>query len=386
MIRGGLHMNKIKTRKITAYIITFIILVQLTGAYFCTIVKAEQVGNSAETYAVKTKGNYQYEVNEDKKTVKIVKYTGKAENLTIPNKIAGKKVTIIGGDAFAECNTLKSIKISEGIETIEFLAFENCKNLKQIEISSTVKEIQWCSSGGNPFAGCSKLEKIDVSSKNKVFNSKNGCNAIIETKEKVLRTGCKNTKIPSNIVYIGDGAFYGCIGLKTINIPSKVEHIGSWAFYGCKNLTKVVLPDSVQVIDYYAFEYCNKLSSIKMPSSLLWIGAFAFKGDKNLKSIKLPSGVEEIYGYAFEDCSKLTSITIPKSVTFIGIGAFHNCKNIKRVVIKTKNIKRMDSDAFLKINKNAKIYVPKGKKKEYKKLFVENDVGYKKTMKIIELK
>ena len=58
---------------------------------------------------------------------------------------------------------------------------------------------------------CSGLDSITVESGNIVYDSRDNCNAIIETATNTLLRGCKNTIIPHSVTSIGDNAFRGCI-------------------------------------------------------------------------------------------------------------------------------------------------------------------------------
>ena len=84
-------------------------------------------------------------------------------------------------------------------------------------------------------------------------------------------------KIPSNIISIGDYAFFQCSNLTNITIPDSVTSIGSWAFYRCDSLKSVEISDNVTSIDGYAFSYCKSLKEIN------------FKGTKQ-QSMKLGIG------------------------------------------------------------------------------------------------
>ena len=78
-----------------------------------------------------------------------------------------------------------------------------------------------------------------VESGNPRYDSRNNCNAIIETANNILNFGCKNTIIPNSVTYIGVYAFNNCTGLTSIVIPNSVTYIGFYAFYGCTGLTDV---------------------------------------------------------------------------------------------------------------------------------------------------
>jgi hypothetical protein len=112
------------------------------------------------------------------------------------------------------------------------------------------------------FSGCSGLTSIVVESGNTVYDSRNNCNAVIETKTNKLVVGCQNTVVPTTVTRIGELAFYECSSLKSIIIPNSVETIGESAFYGCTGLVSVTIPSSVTTIEEYAFLRTNILSLI----------------------------------------------------------------------------------------------------------------------------
>jgi hypothetical protein len=78
--------------------------------------------------------------------------------------------------------------------------------------------------------------------------------------------------------------------------------------------------------------------------------------------------VTSIAAKAFYKNNKLTSITIGKNITSIGANAMAYCKKLKSVQIQSKKLKSIGKGAFKKIHKKAKMKVPAGKKKAYKKI------------------
>ena len=62
-------------------------------------------------------GDYKY-VLLDNGTAEIVKYTGKADTLTIPADLDGHSVTSIGNWAFHWCTSLRSINIPDSVTSI----------------------------------------------------------------------------------------------------------------------------------------------------------------------------------------------------------------------------------------------------------------------------
>ena len=157
-----------------------------------------------------------------------------------------------------------------------------------------------------------------VESGNPRYDSRNNCNAIIETADNTLIVGCKNTIIPNSVTSIGGWAFSYCWGLTSINIPNSVTAIGAGAFEGCDGLTSVDISNSVTSIGRYAFLNCWNLTSINIPNSVTSIGAGAF-----------------------EYCTELTSIDIPNSVTSIGNEAFKNCWSLTDVYCYIADLSRV---------------------------------------------
>ena len=218
-------------------------------------------------------------------------------SVVIPNSL-----TSIGDYAFAWCSGLTSVVIPNSLTSIGQNAFSGCSGLTSIVIPSSVRSI-----GRGAFRGCSGLTTIVVESSNPVYDSRNNCNAIIETASKTLIAGCNNTKIPFGVTSIAEGVFNYCSGLTSIDIPSSVMNIGTDAFNGCSGLTSVVIPFGVTNIATGAFSHCSGLTSIVIPSSVTSIGSYAFAYCNGLTSIT--SYITDVFktGYnAFSDCENAT--------------------------------------------------------------------------------
>ena len=256
-------------------------------------------------------------------------------SIEIPNS-----VTSIGNYAFFGCSGFASIEIPNSVTSIGELAFQNCTSLTSIEIPNSVKSIgdyafRFCrgltsiaipnsvtSVGRDMLDGCTALTSIVVAEGNSVYDSRNNCNAIIETATNTLKLGCKSTVIPNSVTNIGNSAFSGCSGLTSVEIPNSVTSIGSYAFSGCKGLTSIEIPNSVTSIGSSAFNGCSGLTSVVIGNSVTSIGSSAFSYCYGLTSIEIPNSVTSIGDHAFSGCRGLTSIVIPNSVTRIGQSAF----------------------------------------------------------------
>ena len=196
-------------------------------------------------------------------------------SITLPSSL-----TSIGNYAFQNCSGLTSITLPSSLTSIGGQAFNSCSGLTSITLPSSLTSIS-----GSAFLDCSGLESIVVEAGNTKYDSRNNCNAIIETATNTLVVGCKNTIIPNDITSIGSQAFSGCSGLTGITLPSSLTSIGGSAFNGCSGLSGITLPSSLTSIGDYAFRDCSGLTSIVIPASVTKIGRFAFQLCSNLSSI-----------------------------------------------------------------------------------------------------
>ena len=214
-------------------------------------------------------------------------------DLIIPERVEydGRVYTVdaIGPCAFEDCTSLKSISLPNTITSIEWCAFSET-GLESIFIPASVKSI-----GSAAFAGSNELLSVQVDESNPKYDSRDNCNAIIETATNTLVCGFMSTEIPLSVTALGRLCF------------------GNYDYGSGSNITNIVIPDNVLTIGDAAFQHCELLEDIKIGSSVKVIGHNAFRYTA-LKHIALPASVETIGNNAFYYNNHLVDITC-KSIT-----------------------------------------------------------------------
>ena len=153
----------------------------------------------------------------------------------ITSIIVPEGVESLGEQCFSGCIQLKSITLPESLKTIRKNAFRRCTSLQQLFIPKNVESIGTFNSGGN-----TNLVSLAVDKNNTVYESPEGCNAIIEKATGNLVMGCNTTRIPSSVKTLEVGSMYNLISIRKIEIPANVEHLGAYALADCFYVTSVV--------------------------------------------------------------------------------------------------------------------------------------------------
>lgn len=214
-------------------------------------------------------------------------YFSDIDKVIVPNSVKR-----IGDMAFA-LSSVNEVILGDSVETIGYGAF-NESTLSKINFPKSLKHI-----GDSALLNTPDLVTITVDSDNPYFDSREDCNALIETATNRLVAGAGNcTEIPSTVTSITDFAFYGKDRLGHITIPGSISKVADFAFAACLNLSQVTFLE---------------------PTKRIGTLAFALSG---LTSVVIPNSVDTIEGGAFDVCSKLKTVTLGTGLKYLGEMAF----------------------------------------------------------------
>lgn len=230
-------------------------------------------------------------------------YCGEITKVKLPDGI-----NFIGRYAFYECIMLQEIDLPKTVTRIQPYTFA-LSGIKKLTLPSSIEQIDDCA-----FAGCKSLEDVYIEDlfswckldfldsnsfdiENPLYNAENLYVNGVLTRELV---------IPEGVTSIGDGAFYGFIGIESVKIPKSVKSIGMWAFKDCINLKTVEISSQTPCLED-SFVNCIGLENIVIPNGVETIRG-SFSGCINLKTITLPITVTSILEDSFDGCSSLSNV------------------------------------------------------------------------------
>lgn len=142
--------------------------------------------------------------------------------------------------------------------------------------------------------------------------SPHGLGGFGEHFEVFVRKNLTSVRLPSQLIYIGNGTFTGN-AITSLDIPKSVSFIGFSAFQD-NQLTSIEIPGSVWIISYDAFKG-NQLSSITLPTVVThsWGGIIIYPGafeNNRLTNLTIPDTVNRIGSHSFTG-NQLSSVELP---------------------------------------------------------------------------
>lgn len=217
---------------------------------------------------------------------------------------------------------IKEVKIPNSVIRIGEYAFTACDSLVSLHVGSGAVEFAYNSYGRpeglgnqvrNVFADCNNLRTIVIDEGNPLIDSRNGCNAIVETATNTILLGSNGTTIPEGIGAIEQEAFALCEKLEALHIPSSLDTIPLGTFSYCPNLTTITVDEENTKFD--SRSNCNAI--IETATNTLLLGCV---------NTAIPQDVEHIATRAFYSCQGWEELVIPDAVQTVGDEAFYNCR------------------------------------------------------------
>lgn len=287
---------------------------------------------------------------------------GTADELTVPAYIDGRpvvkidssafysqiyltKVTLpptlreIGEYAFAYCEALQKVTLSEGLEVMGKSAFDGCVSLADISIPETVTEVR-----ESAFLNCESLTAIDIPKGLETIREDTfaGCINLggivipegvtaVETSAFANCWKLEKAELPESLEKIGENAFADCKSIKEITIPEGVDEIGRYAFDGCRNLIKLKLPEKLDVLSEGAFASCSSLDEFTLPEGITQLEKNVLYNCTSLKTLKIPEGVTRLVKESLLGCTALEEMYLPESLTKIDTRALFRCNALKDI-------------------------------------------------------
>ncbi len=203
---------------------------------------------------------FSYQKSASKDGLAVHGFSGKSQRTVVfQSYSAGKKVTEVAEDAFADCDIEEAI-FTEGFRRMGKRSFARSKKLRQVVLPISVREIS-----DGAFWGCTNLSNVALPQLLEVLGAYS-----------LSGTGIKNVTIPKSVRIIGEGAFANCTAIKKLDIPDNISALPDSLFAGCIGLHRVDLHERMTEIGARTFFGCTGLESIYIPDSVIKIGEEAF--------------------------------------------------------------------------------------------------------------
>ncbi len=256
-------------------------------------------------------------------------------------------VTTIGGEAFMNSTSLKTVAIYTPVRAIAGSAFNGCSDDLLIRFQPSGSNTT-LGTGSKLFSDYCGVHKMEVMSGITAIGDQTfaGCNALT------------NFTLTSDVQTLGNNVFNGSVQdlSVTINKGTSAGQINSYLFQNVSNVKSLTIGSGITQILAYAFKNCTNLTTVSLPSTLTTIAFQAFYGCPNITNLVIPSSVQNIYTQAFYDYTG--PVNIPSSVTAIESGAFFNATN---VTVNWETPLTLSSNPFSSaLQPNATLHVPTG--------------------------
>ncbi len=207
------------------------------------------------------------------------KKNGGMINVTLPSTIE-----VIEASAFSYATKLYSIRLNEGLTSMQNDVFAECTALTEVYLPSTLNMIP-----NRTFIGCTSLPAIALSAgiEHIGLAAFRGCTALQSVKS---QSGANNVKT------IGESAFYNCTSLYDVRFSNGMTSIGKYAFYGCTKLENLTLPAKLATIGDFAFAYSGlKTLTVNMTTPIDINANVFYNVNLSQCTLYVPKGCKDAY-------------------------------------------------------------------------------------------
>lgn len=304
-------------------------------------------------------------------------------------KVSLGGVTHIKRQTFANCTSLREIRLCESLET-ENLGddiFTGCVNIKKIELSSG-ETLEFENLAAIIGTNANQIAQAVAKSVYQTMKLENGVLYKLAVNLKSFavpegitciekscffnKKGIVQIVLPKSLCEIKANAFGNCISLEEIVFQNDRVKIDRKAFKGCNNLERVILNGAVfypkkclsegdlpeiarkiggQVLsDFYIsgnilMKYRGKEERVCVPDAVEVIAESCFENNNAIDRIVLPDSVREIRENAFKGCVSMQTVELSEELEIIEKGAFENCKKLLKITL-PKKVKRLGESSF----------------------------------------
>ena len=170
-------------------------------------------------------------------------------------------------------DSIRALRVEQGITYIGRCAFDSCGNLSDVTLPTSLRIIGQCA-----FNDCTALRSIQLPE---------GLTTIME--DAFNAAGLVSITFPSTLRELRNGAFMNCEKLQSLRLPEGLTTIGDWAFYCNPNISSIYIPASVTTIGEEAFIYYNNLATVRYGGSQSQWSAVSVAANA------FPDGVRYVY-------------------------------------------------------------------------------------------
>lgn len=259
-----------------------------------------------------------------------ISYNAFSACLFVREVVIPETVSIIGSQAFFDCQSLESVKIPEGVTIIDQMCFAACSSLRSVSLPSTLTKIK-----SSAFTECYSLEKIVIPegvTELGVYAFEND-------------TSLKYVYLPSTLTEIMSGAL-GNIPATDICYGGSEEDwskitIDTKSYYGDRPVVvdtaaihHNITPEAYQSLDFAAQ---NDILSVYGTGATPSSGEAQFhywdKYSQDTTTLIINGEISKIGAHSFENFASLSTVIIETSDITIEPAAFVNCPKLENIII-----------------------------------------------------